>query len=69
MLYLLFGPVSYCHEYAKEMKMLSDDYKIVKHPRDYLGLRDVKLIPVSVEYTKDYDLYKDACAYHRVINP
>lgn len=63
--YLLFGRAEHCHYWAKEN--LQDTFqasaKIVKHARDFLGMRNVILVYCGSFFETDYKLYKEAEEY------
>lgn len=59
MKYLLFGKARHCRDYAKEKDIPLDDYKIVKHTRDFYGYRGVELV-----YLGDHDTINEYALYH-----
>lgn len=63
--YLLFGKAEACHYWAQENleKEVGASAKIVKHARDFLGMRGVKLIYCGEYIQHDVELYEEAKKY------
>lgn len=62
-IFLLFGPIQLCRQYARENQIALEGYKAINKDTDYLGYKNVSLVRVGPFNDHYYELYLAARAY------